>query len=304
MTEEELRNMTTCTQMFMNHVHWVQQSFNLLPNKEHYGTCINYIDRQEFREEFCKELVNTITEWIYSQTEAEKILNNFIAQGRTNLNAQAALVDLTFEKFRNKDCRELVSQGQFGELLLFNLLQSFFSAVPLLRKMPITTSGEMERYGADAIHYTFKGGKNILYLGEAKTYTSKYQFNTAFKDAIESILNTYQNHRKELGLYVYDSFINEPLTNIAIAYKNGTLKNTEIHLVSIITYCENKSFEKNSEKEIKENIINIIAERGQGVDRKLFDQIEDGLLPRLNYIVFPIWELDELISQFQKRIGK
>jgi hypothetical protein len=303
-TEDEIEKLFTCTQMFMNHVHWVQQSYNLLPDNKHYGTCINYIDRQEYRDEFCRELVNTIPEWVYSQSKAAVVLDNLIAEGRSQHNAQTALTTMTFEKFRNSTVEKLLIQGQFGELLLFNFLQSFFKCVPLLRKMPITTSIEMERFGADAIHYKFKDNKNLFYLGEAKTYTSKYKFDTALKDAIESIVKTYNEHRKELGRYIYDSFIDDNLIKIAQGYKNGTLNDVEVHLVSVITYCENKTIDKYNEKQIKEDIIRIIAERGKAVDRKLFNKIEVGLHPRFNYIILPIWQLDELLNQFQKLIGK
>lgn len=304
MTPEELEKLLSCTKMFMNHVHWVQQSFNLIPNKEHLGTCINFVDLQEVRDDFCAELVNTIPEWVYSNAKATAILNDLASEGRTTLNAQMAFASKTFEKFRNSDTRDITLQGQFGELLLFNFLQAFFKAVPLLRKMPLTTSSEMERFGADAIHYNFKDGKHLFFLGEAKTYTSKYRFNVAFKDAIESILKTYTNHRKELGLYIYDSFISDELITIARNYKNGTLKDAEVHLVSIVTYEETNTFEKNSEQQIKEDIIKIIDERGAKIERTLFDLIDSGLQPRFNYIIFPVWQLDTLIQQFQKLIGK
>jgi hypothetical protein len=303
-TEERIQELTTCTQMFMNHVHWVQQSFNLLPDRQHYGTCINYVDQQEYRAEFCQELVNTIPEWVYSQQKASAVLDQLIAEGRSNTNAQTALISNTFSKFRNRDGRDLFTQGQFGELLLFNFLQSFFKAVPLLRKMPISTSAEMERFGVDAIHYSSKDGKHLLYLGEAKTYSSKYQFNSALKDAIESILKTNNNFRKELGLYVYDSFIDDSLLEIASAYKNGTLQNVEIHLVSIVTYCENKTFDRKNESQIKQDIIKIIEDRGKAVERDCFSIIETGLHPRFNYILLPVWELDKLIEEFQRLIGK
>ena len=303
-TNEEIEQLTSCTKMFMNHVHWVQQSFNLLPDRGHYGACINYIDLQEYRDQFCSELVNTIPEWVYNQKKAAEILDQMILEGRGERNAQTTLVAKTFEKFRNRDSRELFVQGQFGELLLFNFLQSFFSAVPLLRKMPITTSSEMERFGADAIHYSSKEGKNIFYLGEAKTYTSKYQFKAAIENAISSILNTYHNHRKEIGLYVYESFIDDKLIDIASSYINGTLNNTEVHSVSIITYCETKSFLKKNEQQIKDDIIKIISDRGNELQREMFNCIEEHLQPRFNYIVLPIWQLDELIANFQKLIGK
>lgn len=303
-SEKEIEKLITCTQMFMNHVHWVQHSFNLIPERGHYGTCINYVDRQEYRDEFCRELINTIPEWVYSQKKAAQVLDSLLADGRSQLNAQATLTTLTFEKFRSRDDRTLFIQGQFGELLLFNFLQSFFKCVPLLRKMPITTSLEMERFGADAIHYKYEKNKNYFFLGEAKTYTKAYGFNSAINDAIQSILKTYRDHRKELGMYIYDSFIDDSLIEIAKNYKNGILKNVEVHLVSVITYCENKKLNKENEDQIKSDIINIISERCGRIDKKNFKDIEEGLYPRFNYIIFPVWELDELLIKFQKHIGK
>lgn len=302
--EDELEKLFSCTKMFMNHVYFVQQSFNLLPDNKHYGTCINHMDLQEFRDEFCKELVNTISEWVYSQKKAAEVIDLMIKEGRSSQNAQNTLTTESFKKFRNYSTDKLLVQGQFGELLLFNFLQSFFQCVPLLRKMPITTSVEMERFGADAIHYKQEGDKNLFYLGEAKTYISKYNFAVAFEDAIDSILNTYKEHRKELGRYVYDSFIDDSLIQIATEYKNGTLKNVEVNLVSVITYCETKKVEKKSEAQIKADIIKIIEERGKALDRKIFDKIDKGLHPRFNYIILPVWKLDELLEQFKKLIGK
>lgn len=303
-SKTEIEKLTSCTKMFMNKVHWVQQSFNLLPNNKHYGTCINYVDLQEVRDEFCDELVNTISEWVYSQKKASEIIDQMIKEGRSSQNAQSTLTTEAFKKFRNQSTNKLLIQGQFGELLLFNFLQVFFHCVPLLRKMPITTSVAMERSGADAIHYKIEGDKNIFYLGEAKTYASKYRFSVALEDAINSILNSYAEHRKELGRYVYDAFIDDSLIQVANDYKNGTLKNVEVHLVSVITYCETKEIEKKNETQIKNDIIKIIEERGKTVDKKIFDKIDKGLHPRFNYIILPVWELDKLLEQFKTLIGK
>ena len=37
---------------------------------------------QEYRDEFCRELVNTIPEWVYSQSKAAAVLNSLIAEGK------------------------------------------------------------------------------------------------------------------------------------------------------------------------------------------------------------------------------
>lgn len=59
-----------------------------------------------------------------------------------------------------------------------------------------------ERFGADAIHFKFEKDKPIIILGEAKTYTHEYRFNKALEDALDSILATFNSHRKELNLSV------------------------------------------------------------------------------------------------------
>src|ERR1700679_3736029 len=121
LTQKEIDEFKKAGAAFMNHVHWVTQTFDLVPNKNHFGTSINYVDLQEFRDEFCTELINTIPDWIYSQKKAKEIIEGFLLFGRSQQNANAALTTLTFKKFRNRDSnRDLFIQGQFGELLLFN----------------------------------------------------------------------------------------------------------------------------------------------------------------------------------------
>jgi len=296
----------TCTSSFMNHVHVVQQSFHLMPDKIHYGACINYVDLKEFREEFCVELINTIAEWVYNQKKARKLLKTFEEEGRSPQNAMMKFMQHTFSKFRDRDERKLFNQGQFGELLVFNFLQHFFEAVPLLRKMPIKTSKKVEVNGADAIHYGYHSKKHRLYLGEAKAYTRKYAFKAAFEDALKSLLHTYETHRDELDLYVYDDFVDEKLVKIAQDYKNGVLSNVEVHLVSIMAYHETERIELTDEDDIKDQIMKVIEERGKSVDKKVVKKLlkDKGLDPRINYIILPIWDMDKLLQEFQKRLGK
>lgn len=304
LTTADLERLRTCTHVFMRHLYWVKHDFGLTPNKDHIGSFINYMDLKEMREGFCDELINTIVEWVYSKQKASGIINDLInREGRSEANAQSALRQNAFKKFRRAE-KEIIVQGQFGELLLFNLLQSFFNAVPLIRKMPIAIADSFERIGADAIHYSVTdNGKHLLYLGEAKTYTSKYQFAKAFETGLKSIIDTYDKHLKELRFYIYDDFIEDELIQIAIDYKNGTLKDCEVHLVAVITYNETEAFNKTSEKEIKESIEKIIKTRCSKLNADIFAKIDAGLHPRFNYILIPIWELDELLKEFEKLIG-
>lgn len=76
----------------------------------------------------------------------------------------------------------------------------------------------------------------------SKTYSSNYKFATAFSDALNSIVNTYKEHRRELNLYVHEDFLDNEMNQVAEDYLNNTLENVEVHLVSIITYNENKNW--------------------------------------------------------------
>ena len=246
-------------------VHIVTQKYDILPNdKEHIGAYIEYQDINELREEFLEELIDSIVDWIYSSEKFSELKQKAMNNGKSEAAATQEVGRKAKMKFRaNHNSNKLLVQGQMGELLLFHFIQKCMRAVPLLRKMNITTSSEHERFGADAIHYKIENGKNILVLGEAKTYTSKYKFAEAFSDALESIINTYKKHRSELNLYVHEDFLDAEMNEIAEQYLNNTLTKVEIQLVSIITYNETIQLKIESEEDIKAQIERVIADPGR-----------------------------------------
>lgn len=139
-------------------------------------------------------------------------------------------------------------------------------------------------------------------MGEAKTYSSKYKFNAAFEDALNSILNTYKTHRDELNLYVHEDFLDEEMNEIAEEYLDKRLQNVEIHLVSIIVYDETKKINLTNENDIRRQIEEIIEMRYRDFDNSKIPIKENIILKRMTYIVFPIWKLDELIKEFQEQL--
>ncbi|HYG38242.1 MAG TPA: hypothetical protein VD908_06470, partial [Cytophagales bacterium] len=103
--------------------------------------------------------------------------------------------------------------------------------------------------------------------------------------------------------YIYDDFIEPDLQKIAIDYKENTLENVHFELVCLVAYNENQGIIGLNETEIKENIKKIISGRCGGINKACFSSIEPRVLDRINYIIFPIWELDKLLESFQKLIG-
>lgn len=139
-------------------------------------------------------------------------------------------------------------------------------------------------------------------LGEAKAYTSDYQFSSAFKKAIDSILDTYKKFRNELGLYLHEDFLDKDMDIIAEGILENTLPNVEVELVSLILYSETKTISGTNEGEIKEQIKNIIQNRYKAFDNEKIPIKDNPILRRITYIVFPIWKFEELATEFQNML--
>jgi hypothetical protein len=286
---------------FFNHVHIINQKFDILPDKPHFGMAINYIDLQESREFFVRELINSAIDWIYSQAKQKRIIHKLMEEGRSQGNAQTELTQRVFEKFRPSNDGSLL-HGQFGELLLGNCIQKMFRAVPILRKMPLTTSNAHERFGADAIHFAMENNVETFYIGEAKCYTSKYKFNTAFECALSSILTEYNNIHKELHQYLHEDFLEPPLQQIATDLQNGRLESAQFRLVSIIAYEETSNRKGATKEDILKAIDSVIENKYKNFNNMKIDLATYPILNRITYIVFPVWKFEELIRSFSKAI--
>ena len=301
--EKDIKEKLVKNNPLFKDVHIIKQKFDILPaDREHYGVNIDYQDIQELREDFINDLLDTVIDWVYSHDKYEELKKKEIRKGKSEAAAFSTIQRKARQKFRKSRGDELLVQGQFGELLLFHFIQRCMEAVPLLRKMKITTSSQHERFGADAIHYKIENEKNIIILGEAKTYSSRYRFNNAFEDAITSILNTYKTHREELNLYVHEDFLDPEMNEIAEEYLEKTLRNVEIRLVCIIVYHETKKLKEKTEEEIRKEIEQIIIEKYKKYDNEKIPIEENIFLNRITYIVFPIWKLDELLKIFQEEL--
>lgn len=282
------------TESLMNQMFWFQQTISKPKAASHRGVAVKYVDIKELKQGFIRELKCTAMNWVYSKKKYAQLLQDELPKrGGDVMNVQGYLYEVADQKFR-KGC----PQGQFGELLLFNFIQHFFKAPPLLRKMPITTNPGVERHGADAIHYREIQDAKIFILGESKCYLSKYQFNTALKASIDSIFTSFNNIENELILYQYDDFIDPELKGVAADLKDGKLDGARFELVCLVAYEETKSIEAPTEDEIKAKIKACINERWSGVADDVYDGIKQNLVERINYVVFPIWGLEALLNEF------
>lgn len=272
---------------------------NLDPKKEHIITGIRYQGLNQMRQEFIDTLVSTTIRYVLSKTQYAGRMRELIGDNVDERDAASIIFQEVRNYFRKSDIK-----GQFSELLLFNFLQHFFEAIPVVRKMTITTNTEIERHGADAIHLGADKSGNFIVLGEAKTYPSG--FVAAFKKAMHSIITAYNEHRNELQIYKYENVTPEVKKTIK-NYLDGKV-DLPVKLVVIISYCsgEMPSF---STKEEYHNFYTTCAlqecakiKSHHYVDESK-NQINAGLLKEMHYILFPVDKLEKLLEDFQRKLG-
>lgn len=283
------------TKNLMNCIHCFKQDITKPKAKSHTGIAIDYLDLLENTNSFIRELKSTASGWVYSSEKYNQILAKEASQRDGDIQNAISIIEQTIKMKFRKGC----PQGQYGELLLFNFIQHFFHAAPLLRKMPITTNPNLERHGADAIHYLNNDNGHTFFLGESKCYKSKYKFNEALSESVNSILTTLINIQNEIQLYQHDDFIDPALQSIADGIINNTLKNPIFELVCLIVYTENNKIEAPSAEEIRSKIEGIVKDRWDNTDEKLYDNFPAGYISRINYIVFPSWSLENLLESFE-----
>lgn len=294
LTAAQVAAMLANTDSFFANAHHFECTLHSIPGKSHRGVTITHQDLLERRVAFVRELRNTMSSWVFSKQHYNDIFSKEVMlRGGDVQNAASHLHEIVHERFRKGQ-----PNGQFGELLLFNVIQRFFGAPPLLRKMQLTTNPKIERHGADAIHYGLDDNKHIIYVGEAKTYASKYKFDEAFTSAINSVFGSFQNLPSELSLYLYNDFIDPVLRPIAEGVKNNTLSNLSYEIVCVVSYAENKSKAGVDEASIKGRIEQALNERLNAYDMSTHHDKCQVTLGRFHYFVLPIWGLDEILKEF------
>ena len=134
---------------------------------------------------------------------------------------------LALEKKAKALFTDLNKTGEFGEMLLYTLVQEILKLPQLISKMSLKTSGKLHYQGADGIHVKFDPNDDSLHLywGESKM---ERKLNDAVKHCFESLkgflLDTFghsstQTRDLELITQNLNENINDPqLENALVRY--------------------------------------------------------------------------------------
>ena len=203
------------------------------------------------------------------------------------------------------------SKGEFGELILFHLLERLEGAVQVINKMSIKTSGEMPVYGKDAVHFGFKDNLKMLYLGESKTGKS---FLEILKKSLEDVVEHEAVQKFEIELatsnvsddipqeikkvildyldpYKSDLSDFKTIHAIFLGYQWDVLKTNEITVKNLVYDSIKKEFIEEIKTYVKE-IENLISKNNK-LENKNFV-----------FFVIPFRDLEEFRSKFQEEIKK
>ncbi|MFK4752736.1 HamA C-terminal domain-containing protein [Oceanobacter antarcticus] len=287
------------TRSLISKMIYLREDYGLTPKNSHVGTAIRFSDLIELHDEFVNELTNGIIRFVYSKEKEEKIVEQLMEEGRDLPSAYSELRRRSHNKFRKSNLK-----GQFSELLIFYLLQYHFKAVPVLRKMKITTNPALERNGADAIHVSADDGGYKLYLAECKTYDAKGKnFNNALHDSVEDMIEHYLGHRNELNLYTFEDFIPEKLEDIVRSYLEGKSDNIEVNLVCLVAYRNDEAVSGKNQQELNDSSLESIRSAASRINlTALKKKIPNNLEARLHYVLFPIADVDDILNKFTKQI--
>jgi len=257
---------------------------------------IKYEHDTNREEQFVKFLLNNMEN--YALTEEE----------RQELKYHLEIVKTAFRRFVKNS-----KTGEFGEMILFFILEVYENAMQIVNKMSIKTSGNVHYHGADSIHFGLDGKVQVLYLGESKT--SEKDFTTALVDAIDSITNFYTEEKDKFEVDLISGNLSRDMPNeIREAIKRYLdpeqpekltccqthavfLGFEESYLLSMEKqYCGEELIKKVTEK-YKEKIIKYIRLIEQKVSAsKISDK-------RFCFFILPFKDLEKSRGQFSSEIN-
>jgi hypothetical protein len=259
---------------------------------------IKYTNDKNREEEFLDYVLDTIP--IYALSTEERARCN----------------EETIRKLWKTAVKRFVKQsktGEFGEIILFHLLELLENAVQVVNKMTLKTSGNMHYHGADAIHFGIDGELRILFLGESKT--EQKAFSGVLKSALDSI-NDYDKDKEFNDINLATGYISDDLPqelkNEIKDYldptKNDLSKFTQTHAVLIM--FEDKKFKELEKSYSGAELVNKVIEKYHEDIKDYISQIEkkvdeypDLKNRRFLFFVIPCKDQKKLKEKFSEEIN-
>ncbi|WP_304294403.1 DUF1837 domain-containing protein [Campylobacter gracilis] len=205
-----------------------------------------------------------------------------------------------------------LKRGEFGELILYYLLERQFNKPQLISKIYFKDSPSGMVHGFDAVHYDKE--KNELWIGESKFYKSlskalqnlandlSEHFNCDFFKSEFAIINNrlsdYYDDREvgdEIRKLIKSSTFIQRLSNINACF--FALFDSEI--------LDNFKFDNpgNTHSDFRDILENFAKDTRKEFDQKIKDFANKGRL-KINLFLFPVKSKFELVKKLHEKLKK
>lgn len=131
--------------------------------------------------------------------------------------------------------------GEFGELIVYLLIEAILEAPQFVAKMSLKTNSQMPVHGSDGIHirYDSSSGKLSLYWGESKCYSA---VRTAIQRAVQSVAENLEHEKMSHELFLVEQYFDlsdfpdefrEPILSFLDPYHNNYNKRTDVSVILV-----------------------------------------------------------------------
>lgn len=205
---------------------------------------------------------------------------------------------------KNKTYNSYKNRGEFGELILFHLLNEYFKAPSLISKIYFKDTPNVAAHGFDAVHINPK--TKTMWLGESKLYKD---YNGAFselKKDLDNHFNTkfFDSEFQVISHRVFDDeaisdqpdFVKDILNN-----KTKNLKKLENINVALFASFDSEIF-KNVDKEKFEDDLNKSINLWKEKAFEKFNETKWNDKLEIYLLMFPVESKDELINQLHNKL--
>lgn len=261
---------------------------------------IKYKHDENREEDFLNFLFHNITTYALIKDERDKL----------SPEASDQIIKLTQEAISRFVTNS--TTGEFGEIILFHLLELMEGAVQIVNKMALKTSGKVHYHGGDAVHFGFDGDLKVLYLGESKTIP---KFSTALRKSLEDTDKYYKEGKDEFDIKLATGNISDDIPmeqrELIKKYLNPETDDLsdfkQVHAIFLgYQYDLLKDLEgKYGGIELVDKVIESykkdIAKYIKSIEKKIkdFPDIKD---KRFLFFIIPFKDLDGLRDKFAKAV--
>lgn len=249
---------------------------------------LNYDDGRYREKELAKLIWDTLPSFALTPEEYE----SYLSKGHASKLQDTALNRISKAKKNSK--------GDYGELLLFLILEIFENAPKFVSKVKLRSTKKDQIKGYDCAHFTVNDNNEvILWLGEAKFHSS---ISGAASDAIESLTDHFDDEfiRDEIDLLqdnlAINSKIDQKYYDLLAPYlrHSKSLDDIRIHVPILLTY-DSSAIKKATHHETEEFRKGLFKE----VEKKINDQVKGKTWPAhrsitLGFYFFPFGSVAEV----------